>query len=184
MYSGQIYLGQATLPLHGWDEQIRRRATAHCDVEQLELGAGDWMASGFLSNINLKANSLMNLKLKAHLQWISAQLPRTNTQLLCAQLNLLRRKGRGEKSHLSRYISFAITCSPVMQFVLCCRYLKKKKTSGFQPQIVCTTCAHVLVSDICEYSHCFMTISPDCSAEGHRSKAAWHLDVVSGGSLI
>lgn len=142
MYLGQIYLGQATLPLHGWDEQIRRRATAHCEVEQLELGAGHWQASEFLLNSNLKANSMMNNKLKVHQQWKSSQLRRTNTQLWCGQLNLLRiAKGRRVKSHLSRYISSVITSLPVTQFVLCFHYLIKKKL-WFEKKKKLPVCAH------------------------------------------
>lgn len=50
--------------------------------------------------------------------------------------------------------------------------LGQQQQGVFQPLLACTTHAHVRVSDICEYSHCFLTISPDFSAKGHRSKAA------------
>lgn len=129
MYWGQIYLGQATLPLHGWDEQIQEGNSA---LRRRATWIGSWWlkASGFLSNSHSVASSMMNIKLKVRLQWISAQLPRTNTQLLCVQLNLLSmEKAGGEKSHLSCYISSAITSLPVMLFVLCCRYLRKKRSS-------------------------------------------------------
>lgn len=102
----------------------------HCDVEQVQLEAGDWTASGLLSSSHLVASSTLNIKLKVRLQWISAQLPRTNTQLLCVQLNLLSMEKAGGRggSHLSCHISSVITSLPVMLFVLCCRYLRKTKT--------------------------------------------------------